>query len=582
MRTHATTTLGLVAAFATAANAHSVFTTLFVNGADQGDGTCVRMPKDGSTATNPIASITGNDMACGRDGQNAVKYTCPVPGGSKLAFEWRLYPDYSQPGSIDKSHKGPCAVYLKQVADMNSAAAAGPGWFKIWHEGYDETTKQWCTEKLMANNGLLSVQLPSGLPGGYYLVRPELLALHEADKGDPQFYTGCAQILVDGSAGTLDVPAKNQCSIPGHVQPGEKSVSFNIYGQPMALPYPIPGPEPYVPTGAAGGGGGGKQAPGAEPPKTGGAGSGAPPQDCLLKVANWCGTEVQSYSDAGGCYKASDDCYKQLSVCYSSAPPTGADGCKEWEQKCKGIQDSCSSGSPSGPPSKGAKLQNADKPLPGAIPPVPNPQAAASGSASSQPSSSPPSSPAPSSPFPSSAPAQASLPAPAVKDDSASSGGQSQGSDDQVTTAPTPASTPAPVASTAPTSSPAGAGAGSDDSESGSGSSSGGSSDDSKLQVSADGKCGGRAGNQTCKGSKFGECCSKRGRCGSSRFHCAASSSGARGCQEKYGSCKGADGNQNGKAGETQGLGSSFQQHKTGSGGSFLDAMRGASGQGHW
>ncbi|KAL8381183.1 hypothetical protein RB595_005456 [Gaeumannomyces hyphopodioides] len=570
MRTHATTTLGLVAAFATAANAHSVFTTLFVNGADQGDGTCVRMPKDGSTATNPIASITGNDMACGRDGQNAVRYTCPVPSGSKLAFEWRLYPDYSQPGSIDKSHKGPCAVYLKQVADMNSTAAAGPGWFKIWHEGYDETAKQWCTEKLIANNGLLSVQLPSGLPGGYYLVRPELLALHEADKGDPQFYTGCAQILVDGPAGTLDVPTKNQCSIPGHVQPGEKSVSFNIYSKPMALPYPIPGPEPYVPTGTAGTSG--KQAEGVEPPKVGGAG--APPQDCLLKVANWCGTEVQSYSDASGCYKASDDCNKQLSVCYSSAPPTGADGCKEWEQKCKGIQDSCSSSNPSGPPSKGAKLPSADKPLPGAIPPVPNPQGAAGGSGSSQSSPSSSSSPPP----------QASLPAPAVKEDPASSGGQSQSSDDQATrpaTAPTPAaSTPTPAVSAVPTSSPVGAGSGSDDSGSGSGSGSGtGGNDNSKLQVSVDGKCGARAGYQTCKGSTFGECCSKRGRCGSSRFHCAASTSGARGCQEKYGSCKGADGNENGKS-ETQGLGSSFQQHKAGSGGSFLDAMRGAGA--HW
>ncbi|KLU81453.1 hypothetical protein MAPG_00542 [Magnaporthiopsis poae ATCC 64411] len=395
MRAFATTTLGLAATFATAVNAHSVFTTLFINGADQGDGTCVRMPKDGSTATNPIASITGNDMACGRDGQEAVGFTCPVPSGSKLSFEWRLYPDYSQPGSIDKSHKGPCAVYLKQVADMKSTPAAGPGWFKVWHEGYDETAKQWCTEKLIANNGLLSVQLPAGLPGGYYLVRPELLALHEADKGDPQFYTGCAQILVDGPAGKVDVPAKNQVSIPGHVQPGEKSVSFNIYSKPMALPYPIPGPEPFP------------------------------------------------------------------------------------------------------------------------------------------------------------------APAPAVErlDDKKAS----------------PAPAPAGPAASAPTPAAPAAPAGSPPVDAGSGSSSGGNNNNnnkgsSNYEVSADGKCGATAGNQTCKGSTFGQCCSKRGRCGSSRFHCAASASGAQCCQEKYGICRG----------ESKDLGGRYQQHKAGSGGAFLDAMRGA------
>ena len=37
------------------------------------------------------------------------------------------------------------------------------------------------------NNGLLSVKLPSGLPAGYYLARPELIALHAvAEDNDPQ------------------------------------------------------------------------------------------------------------------------------------------------------------------------------------------------------------------------------------------------------------------------------------------------------------------------------------------------------------------------------------------------------------
>lgn len=57
--------LNTVIALATTASAHTLFTTLYVNGQNQGDGTCVRMPKDGATGTAPIYPITGDAMACG-------------------------------------------------------------------------------------------------------------------------------------------------------------------------------------------------------------------------------------------------------------------------------------------------------------------------------------------------------------------------------------------------------------------------------------------------------------------------------------------------------------------------------------
>ena len=51
--------------FASVASAHTLFTNLFVDGKNQGDGTCVRQPSDGSTATSPIYPVTGDVMACG-------------------------------------------------------------------------------------------------------------------------------------------------------------------------------------------------------------------------------------------------------------------------------------------------------------------------------------------------------------------------------------------------------------------------------------------------------------------------------------------------------------------------------------
>jgi hypothetical protein len=86
------------------------------------------------------------------------------------------------------------------------------------------------------------VNIPNDIAGGYYLVRPELLALHQADKSppNPQFYIGCAQIFLQ-STGTA-VP-ENTVSIPGYVHAGDASVDFNIYTPQW--PYPMPGPASY-------------------------------------------------------------------------------------------------------------------------------------------------------------------------------------------------------------------------------------------------------------------------------------------------------------------------------------------------
>jgi hypothetical protein len=57
---------GLATAFASLSTAHAVLTTLFIDDVNQGDGTCIRMAKDGSVSTHPIAGgLESPDMACG-------------------------------------------------------------------------------------------------------------------------------------------------------------------------------------------------------------------------------------------------------------------------------------------------------------------------------------------------------------------------------------------------------------------------------------------------------------------------------------------------------------------------------------
>ncbi|KAK3324125.1 glycosyl hydrolase family 61-domain-containing protein [Cercophora scortea] len=347
--------LGLATAFASVSSAHTLFSNIFINAVNQGDGTCIRMEMTASTATYPVRDYKSKEMACGRDGQNAVAFTCRAPAGAKLTLEFREYVDLAHPGAIDPSHKGARAVYAKKVSNMQTTSAAGGGWFKIWDEGYDEKQKLWSTIKLNNAKGLLSIRLPSGLPSGYYLLRSEIVTIQNVTNGvvAPQFYIGCAQLYVQGADDAAPIPDSKTVSIPGHIHPSDIGITFNIYEVPLKLPYVTLGPKPYIPTSSTSAS---SIAKAAAVPFTG-----AVPDTCLLKNANWCGIEVPSYTDEDGCWAASSNCWKQQDTCYDMAPPTGSKGCAEWDKKkCTVIQNKCKAGDFVGPPDKGVKLPNVD------------------------------------------------------------------------------------------------------------------------------------------------------------------------------------------------------------------------------
>ncbi|KAL7627691.1 hypothetical protein AAE478_001885 [Parahypoxylon ruwenzoriense] len=356
-----------VAASIATVDAHTVFTTLFINDVSQGDGTCVRMNMDPQSCTDPVADLDSDDMACGRaallpyirfwylansrlgTGGKPVAFTCPAPAGGKLTFQWRLWADAEQPGALDPSHK---------VKDMQKDPAAGPGWIKLWEDGYNSSSGKWCTEKVIDNDGLMSINIPKSLPGGNWLFRPELLALHDADKGDPQFYTGCAQVFIESrNAAPLNVPKDQSVSIPGYVRSDEPALSFNIY-EPQ-YPYPMPGPKVYEPA---------KSKVSAASHMAIKQTEGKIPSDYLIKNANWVGVEVPDYSTEDGCWQAAWACWEQAQECYDSAPPTGSANCRVWEKKCDDINAACNALEFTGPPNKGQRLREKESAPPISIP----------------------------------------------------------------------------------------------------------------------------------------------------------------------------------------------------------------------
>ena len=334
----------LAVATARIVNAHTLFTNFFVDNVDQGDGTCVRMSNVSSKAVNPVHSITSNDMACGVNGENGVARVCGAKAGSTLTFEYRVWPDTHDSnfvaGSIDPNHKGPCEVYMKKVDSAIKDPAVGDGWFSIYRDDYDSAAGKWCTEKLISTKGHLSVTVPKDLEGGYYLVRPALVALHQADKTppDPQFYVGCAQIFLTSNGSATP---KNTVSIPGYVSMNDTAMTYHVWDNQLKLPFPWYGAIPYV------SGAGLKHNHHQKITQK----EGQEPANCLIRNNNWCGTQLPSSSDEDSCYKNSEICADQLTTCYDSAGQTGHSGCTAWEDYCTAIRTACQAGHFNGPPS---------------------------------------------------------------------------------------------------------------------------------------------------------------------------------------------------------------------------------------
>lgn len=377
-----------------------------------------------------------------------------------MTFEFRVWPNAENPGSIDDSHKGPCAVYLKKVDDMFSEPASGPGWFKIWEDGYNADSDKWCVDKLIENNGLLSINLPTGLPSGYYLVRPELLALHQAYRGDPQFFHGCAQVFVqNGPQRSLDLPGEYEVSIPGHVEADAPGLTFNLY-EDEASSYEIPGPKVYIPESLASS---------AKQSKKNEQDDGKMPDNCVLKNGNWCARPVPRSSDVDSCWESVDDCWAQSKECWSTMPVTGGTNCEVWADYCESLGDQCDAGNYDGPAAFDGEEQYA--PVPGDIP----------------------------------------KPYHSFQGTTVNIGEDAGGTDKEPTEPTSTAETSSPSTDPAPQETSAG-------------------SAPEELKVSEDGRCGGNTG-RTCKGSAFGDCCSKKGKCGRKTRHCAC------GCQAEFGDC---------------------------------------------
>ncbi|KAK6218811.1 hypothetical protein LQW54_002737 [Pestalotiopsis sp. IQ-011] len=195
---------------------------------------------------NPVTSATDSKLRC--NGGTSAALSASVKPGDSVEAIWGQW-THSQ---------GPIIVWMYKCAGEFSACdGSGSGWFKIDEAGFHgdgktvfldtETPSGWDIAKLVGGNKGWTSTIPAGLAPGNYLIRHELIALHQAKS--PQWYAECAQIAVTGS-GTAQPTADQKAAIPGYCKQTDPNISVAINDHTISQTYVVPGPPVFKGTAA--------------------------------------------------------------------------------------------------------------------------------------------------------------------------------------------------------------------------------------------------------------------------------------------------------------------------------------------
>jgi len=225
----------ITASLSVTVHAHTTVYGAWINGIFQGDGRgiYIRSPPN----NNPVKDLTSDAMACNVN-NTAVPDTLVVEPGDEFTFEW--YHNTRDDDIIASSHEGPIQVYIAPTSSNGS----GPVWTKLYSFSY--VTPYWAVDELIAAHGQHSIIIPS-IPDNDYLLRAEIVALHEANVAydqnnarGAQLYISCAQVHV--SAGG-DNALPGGTSFPGSYNDSTPGIIWNLYGTTSPTTYIAPGPD---------------------------------------------------------------------------------------------------------------------------------------------------------------------------------------------------------------------------------------------------------------------------------------------------------------------------------------------------
>ncbi|KAF2665381.1 hypothetical protein BT63DRAFT_63268 [Microthyrium microscopicum] len=187
--------------------------------------------KAAAQGIGPAQNMSSPDMACRFAPVQPPALIAVARAGANVTYSW---------GAYYQSHMGPVITYMGKLASPTQDPTT-VDFFKIYEDGYDTKTHEFGSQRLYANNMTGTVQIPSNLKAGDYIMRHELVALHYAKKEmGPEFYISCLNVKVLGD-GTAEPKKEDLVRFPGAYKPDDPYLAFDLHHHENK--YIVPGPK---------------------------------------------------------------------------------------------------------------------------------------------------------------------------------------------------------------------------------------------------------------------------------------------------------------------------------------------------
>ncbi|OTA58325.1 lytic polysaccharide monooxygenase [Hypoxylon sp. EC38] len=185
------------------------------------------------------SALQDPDIICHLDATNAA-LSAPVNAGEDVSITWNQWPD---------SHKGPVIDYLADCGgNCSSVDKTTLKWFKIAERGQLElgagsgATGKFADDLIIENGLTWKVNIPSSIKPGNYVLRHEIIALHEGGtEGKAQMYPQCINLEISGS-GTQLPDGVVGTELYTSTDPGILHNIYNDENLSSVSDYKIPGP----------------------------------------------------------------------------------------------------------------------------------------------------------------------------------------------------------------------------------------------------------------------------------------------------------------------------------------------------
>jgi len=199
----------------------------------------------------PLNDVNSPDITCNKI-SGPAQISAPAKAGAKMTIDWNgssFWPA-GDTGLGPNNHHGPVMTYLAKCPGPCAQAVPQQLTFVKFQElsriEAGPVPGVWGSDVLTKDGSTITMNLPQGLESGEYVMRHEILALHNAPAKDPQFYPVCASLTITGD-GSAPLPEAQGIKLPGGYRADDPSLSVNIFdGSLEKQDYVAPGPRVFT------------------------------------------------------------------------------------------------------------------------------------------------------------------------------------------------------------------------------------------------------------------------------------------------------------------------------------------------